>query len=55
MLARARPDSAVRGGASLEQAGYTIASAEPLATLDDLHDLARTAGITIPTPITTAS
>ncbi|WP_219420399.1 hypothetical protein, partial [Pseudonocardia nigra] len=40
----------------LEQAGHTIQPAEnPLATLDDLYDLASTAGITIPTRVTTAS
>ena len=39
----------------LEQAGHTIAPAEPLATLDDLYELASTAGITIPTRTTTAS
>ena len=40
----------------LEQAGHTIQPAQqPLATLDDLYDLANTAGITIPTRTTTAS
>ena len=34
----------------LDQAGHTIEPApQPLATLDDLYNLARTAGITIPT------
>ena len=40
----------------LDQAGHTIEpTQQPLATLDDLYDLARTAGITIPTRTTTAS
>jgi DDE superfamily endonuclease len=43
----------------LDQAGHTIEpTPQPLATLDDLYDLydlARTAGITIPTRTTTAS
>jgi hypothetical protein len=40
----------------LDQTGHTIEPApQPLATLDDLYDLARTAGITIPTRTTTAS
>jgi transposase len=39
----------------LDQASHTIEPApQPLATLDDLYDLARTAGITIPTRTTTA-
>ena len=40
----------------LDQTGHTIEPApQPLATLDDLYDLARTAGVTIPTRTTTAS
>lgn len=40
----------------LEQAGHTIhPAAQPLATLDDLYDFARTAGLTIPSRIMTAS
>jgi len=40
----------------LEQAGHTVTPAEqPLATLEDLYNLASTAGITIPTRTTTAS
>jgi hypothetical protein len=40
----------------LEQAGHTIQpSAQPLATLDDLYDLARTEGITVPTRAATTS
>ena len=40
----------------LEQAGHTIQPADrPLATLDDLYNLAATAGIAIPAKITTAS
>lgn len=40
----------------LDQAGHTIEpTQQPLATLDDLYDLARTASITTPTRTTTAS
>jgi hypothetical protein len=40
----------------LEQTGYTIQPADqPLPALNDLYDLAATAGITIPTGITTGS
>jgi len=40
----------------LEQAGYTVQPADPpLPALDDLYNLASTAGLTIPTRITTAS
>jgi hypothetical protein len=40
----------------LNQAGHTIEpTQQPLATLDDLYDLARTEGITVPTRTTTAS
>ncbi|WP_219420717.1 transposase family protein [Pseudonocardia nigra] len=40
----------------LDQAGHTIEHTDqPLATLDELYELAGTAGITIPTRITTAS
>jgi hypothetical protein len=40
----------------LEQAGHTLQTIEqPLTTLDELHDFASTAGITIPERITTAS
>ena len=40
----------------LDQAGHNIGPApQPLATLDDLYNLVRAAGITIPTRTTTAS
>ena len=40
----------------LDQAGHTIGAApQPLATLDDLYNLVRAAGITVPTRTTTAS
>ena len=40
----------------LDQAGHIIAPADQsLTALDDLYDLATTAGIAIPTRITTAS